>query len=75
MNKIKPYEEMTDEELVETYKIACDWTSKRMQVTGTNKNELGEEITQEKIEEFEIALKKIEKLEDLMRARKINYGR
>lgn len=62
---------MTDQELLEVYKLACNWTVKRMQVTGTNKNELGE-IYDHQL--FLAALERIEKMEDEMQKRGLAYG-
>jgi hypothetical protein len=68
----KDPKDMTDQELLDTWKLACSWTEKRMQVTGTNKNELGKPYDHQ---EFMIALSKIEKLEDELQRRKITYGK
>lgn len=62
---------MIDQELIDTYKKACNWLAKRMQVTGTNKNELGEVYDHQ---QFLLALEKVEKMEDEMQKRGLVYG-
>ena len=67
---LKPLIELTNDELLERYKVAVNWTSKRMQVTGTTKNSLGEPYNHK---QFLVALKRIEELEDEMNKRGIVF--
>ena len=69
-----PIAQMTDQELLEAYKKGSKWLTDRMQVTGTNKNELGEEITPERLDQWERGLKRLEKIELEMNKRGIVYG-
>lgn len=67
-------EDMSNEQLLDAYKKGYKWLSDHMQVTGTNKNELGEEITPEMLDQWERGLKRLEKIEIEMRKRGIVYG-
>lgn len=68
----KSIDQMTEKELLETWTKACYWTIQRMQVTGTNKNKLGELYNHELCM---MAIGRIEKLEDEMNRKGVNYGR
>lgn len=70
----KPISEMSNQELLTAYKAGYKWLSDHMQVTGTNKNELGEEITPEMFDQWERGLKRLEKIELEMQKRGIVYG-
>lgn len=69
-----PIAQMTNDQLLDSYKKGSKWLTDRMQVTGTNKNELGEVITPEMFDQWERALKRLEKIELEMNKRGIVYG-
>jgi hypothetical protein len=63
---------MTNEELLEKWKVGYSWLTKHEQVTNTNKNSLGE-IYDHAL--YLVALKRIETLEDEMKRRGMEYGK
>ena len=65
---------MSNQELLDSYKKGYKWISDHMQVTETNKNELGEEITPRMFKEWEVGLKRLENIELEMQKRGIVYG-
>lgn len=62
---------MNDEELVAHWKMGYKWLTDHEQISGTNKNRLGEPYNHTS---YLVALKRIELLEDQMRERSIQYG-
>ena len=67
----KQYEKMDDATLVATWAKATDWTTRRMQETGTKYNGIGGVYNHS---DFEVALHKIELLENEMQKRGVTYG-
>ena len=65
---------MTDQELLDLYKKGSKWLTDHMQVSDTNKNELGETITSEMFKQWEKGLHKLEKVVIEMNKRGIVYG-
>ena len=63
---------MENEELLGRWNRGYEWLTKHEQITGTNKNRLGE-IYDHTL--YLLALRRIEFLEDEMRKRVIKHGR
>ncbi len=70
--KPKLAKEMTDKELVDTWEKGKKWLNDHMQVTGTNKNELGEVYD---YTGFMVGLSRIEEIEDELNVRELAYGK
>lgn len=64
MDTKKPIEEMTDQELVDSWEAGCKWTTSKMDSNDPETHQL-----------FLAGLKRIEALEDELKKRKVNYGR
>lgn len=71
MQKKTPIPDMTDEQLLETYKKGTKWAIDHGQVTGTDKNELGEKYNDA---EWQTALNRIEKIEKELQKRGLSYS-
>lgn len=69
--KAKPIPELTDTELLDKYKAGSLWVTGHMQVTGTDKNELGTKYNHEM---FMTGLKRLEVIENELMKRGITYG-
>jgi len=63
--------DLTNAQLLSRYRLATKWTSDRMQVTGTDKNKLGERYNHE---EFMVALTKIELMEEEIQKRRLTIS-
>lgn len=70
-NSNKEVKNMTNDELLKAYKKGCKWTTARMQVTGTNKNELGQPYDHET---FLAGLNRLEVIENELMERGVIYG-
>ena len=62
---------MTNDELLEKWKVGCKWLAVHEQVTNTSKNCLGEAYDHPL---YLTALKRLEVIEDKMKQRKVIYG-
>lgn len=67
----KRLRDLTDKDLNDLYVRGSNWLAKRMQVTGTDKNEMGEKYNHA---EFEKGLRKVEAIEREMQKRNIAYS-
>jgi len=66
-----PINKMSDKDLLDAYKVGSKWLVDHAQVTGTNKNNLGEEITQQEVELYTAGLRRLERIEKEMQIRGI----
>lgn len=71
MPKKTPIPEMTDEQLLDSYKKGTKWALDHAQVTSTDKNELGEIYNDQ---EWQIALNRIERIEKELQKRGLSYS-
>lgn len=62
----------TDQELLKAYEVGSKWISNRMQVTGTDKNELGEKYDHIS---FLLGLNRLGEVQDELNRRGIKYGK
>lgn len=69
--KKKKLSELTDDELRDAWVKGTNWLAKKMQVSGTDRNEAGQKYNHE---QFERGLKRIELIERVMQKRGIVYG-
>lgn len=63
--------DMTNEQLIGKWQVGCDWLTKHEQITGTKKNNLGENYDHRM---YLMALKRLEEIEDEIKRRALNYG-
>ena len=69
MKKPTP-EEMSDEQILDSYVNGSSWLIKKSQVTGTDKNTLGEKYNHK---EFMVGLNRLEAIEREMQKRGLAY--
>jgi len=62
---------MTNDELLDKWGMGCKWLKGHEQMTGTNKNCLGEAYDHRV---YLLALKRLEGIENEMQSRKMIYG-